>query len=69
MLTIKDWLPLAKQGRLVIALESYAIDRESIFNFFGKQAKEQQLSVYYWNLGYNYLQLLDFDSSKLNNLH
>ena len=56
MKIIQDWYNLAQAGTKIVALEYYQADLPDLLVSFKYRATELNLSVYYWNIGYSYVQ-------------
>ncbi|NEO99555.1 MAG: AAA family ATPase [Symploca sp. SIO2E9] len=64
MKAIEDWNSLAKADTPIVALEYYKADLIQIFSAFKQQAREQDLPLYYWNLGYSTIQKVELSQGK-----
>ncbi len=65
---LKYWLKQAKLNNVTTAIEINPIDLDILFQYFDKFAKELNIPLYYWNLGYERLQKVEILEQKIANL-
>ncbi len=65
---LKYWLKQANLNKVTTAIEINPIDVDTLFQYFDKFAKELNIPLYYWNLGYEKLQKVELLERKIAKL-
>ncbi len=62
---LKYWLKQANLNKVTTAIEINPIDLDTLFQYFDRFAKELNIPLYYWNLGYEKLQKVELLEQKI----
>ena len=65
---LKYWLKQANLNKVTTAIEINPIDLDTLFQYFARFAKELNIPLYYWNLGYEKLQKVELLEQKITKL-